>query len=159
MAQWINLFQNNGFILQTPITCILCEKMGPVHVAEPGLTMLVLISVIVANINRFVLQLSTCMRIIFEDSTAQLEIYIASYFESLFESAAFMQYNSQLTSFEAILAIATIQITHNLSGPRTCHTHGFLRQHTFVPQIIQMLVHTHVVFTHAYFYTCACVYG
>ena len=37
MAQWINLFWNDGFILYTPITFFV-RKIGPVHVAEPGLT-------------------------------------------------------------------------------------------------------------------------
>ena len=37
MAQWINLFQNNGFILQTSIIFFV-RKVGPIHVAEPGLT-------------------------------------------------------------------------------------------------------------------------
>ena len=36
-AQWINLFRNNGFVLQTPIPFFV-RKIGPVHVAEPGLT-------------------------------------------------------------------------------------------------------------------------
>ena len=36
MAQWINLFRNNGFLLQTPTT-LLVRKIGPIRVAEPGL--------------------------------------------------------------------------------------------------------------------------
>ena len=37
MAQWINLFQNNRFVLYTSITFFV-RKIVPVHVAEPGLT-------------------------------------------------------------------------------------------------------------------------
>ena len=37
MAQWINLFQNNRFILQMPTTFFV-RKIGPVHITEPGLT-------------------------------------------------------------------------------------------------------------------------
>ena len=36
-VQLINLFQNNGFVLQMPIT-FLVRKIGPIHVVEPGLT-------------------------------------------------------------------------------------------------------------------------
>ena len=35
-AQWINLFWNNGFVLKMPITFFV-RKIGPVHIAEPGL--------------------------------------------------------------------------------------------------------------------------
>ena len=37
MVQWINLFRNNGFILQTPITFFV-RKIGSVHIVELGLT-------------------------------------------------------------------------------------------------------------------------
>ena len=37
VGQWINLFENNGFVLQTPLTFFV-KKIAPVHVAEPGLT-------------------------------------------------------------------------------------------------------------------------
>ena len=36
MAQWINLFRNNRFVLQTSITFFV-RKIGPVHIVEPGL--------------------------------------------------------------------------------------------------------------------------
>ena len=36
MAQCINLFQNNEFVLKTPIT-FFARKIGPVHVAKPAL--------------------------------------------------------------------------------------------------------------------------
>ena len=36
MAQWINIFQNNGFVLKMPITFFV-RKIGPVHIIEPGL--------------------------------------------------------------------------------------------------------------------------
>ena len=37
MAQWINLFRNNGFVLWMPIT-FLVRKIGFIHIAELGLT-------------------------------------------------------------------------------------------------------------------------
>ena len=37
MAQWINLFRNNRFILEAPITFSV-RIIGPIHIAEPGLT-------------------------------------------------------------------------------------------------------------------------
>ena len=37
MAQWINVFRNNRFVLWMPVTFFV-RKGGPVHVAELGLT-------------------------------------------------------------------------------------------------------------------------
>ena len=37
MAQWINVFRNNGFVNPTRLP-LLCEKTGALAIVEPGLT-------------------------------------------------------------------------------------------------------------------------
>ena len=37
MAQWINVFRNNGFVNPTRLL-FLCEKTGTLAIVEPGLT-------------------------------------------------------------------------------------------------------------------------
>ena len=37
MAQWINVFRNNGFVNPTRLP-LLCKKTGVLAIVEPGLT-------------------------------------------------------------------------------------------------------------------------